>query len=171
MLLVMDRPEDVINQLLSANATYSTGHESRSSAVPSRRLTVITCMDARIDPLAAFGLELGDAHVLRNAGGRVTDCVLRSLAVSSHLMEVRAVAVVQHTRCGMVGVTDDALRQRTGADIDFLAIDDHASSLEQDLDRIWSTPWLGSLELAVGLVYDLDTGRLSELARRSRINP
>ena len=164
----MERAEDVIAGLLSANAAYSEGHVSLSSAVPARGLAIVTCMDTRIDPLRAFGLDVGDSHVLRNAGGRVTPDVLRSLAVSTQLMQVRVVAVVQHTRCGMVGTTDEDLRHRTGADIEFLAIEDHASSLEADLDSLWSVPWLSSLELSVGLVYDLDTGRLTELARRSR---
>lgn len=164
----MDRPEELIDRLLAANAAYAAGHVSRPSAIPALGLTLVTCMDTRIDPLSAFGLELGDAHVLRNAGGRVTDDVLRSLAVSSHLMQVRAVAVVQHTGCGMLGTTEEELRSRTGADIDFLPIADHASALEEDLELLLSTPWLGRLELSVGFVYDLDTGRLTELARRSR---
>lgn len=164
----MDGAEAVIDQLVAANEAYAVGHVAQPSAVPVRSLAVVTCMDARIDPLAAFGLELGDAHVLRNAGGRVTTDVLRSLAVSTHLMQVSVVAVVQHTRCGMVGATDEELRRRTGAEIDFLPIEEHASSIASDLDSLWSVPWLGPLQLAVGLVYDLDTGRLTELARRSR---
>ena len=97
-------------------------------------------MDNRIDVYAALGLHLGDAHVIRNAGGRVTGDVLRSLAVSIHLLGVETVIVMQHTKCGLAGVTEEKLRAVTGADLGFLAFDDHAAALREDIDRLTATP-------------------------------
>ena len=91
-------------------------------------------MDARIDVFATLGLHLGEAHVIRNAGGRITDDVLRSLALSSHVLGVDTVVVMQHTKCGLAGVTDAYLREITGADLGFLPIDDHAAALREDLE-------------------------------------
>ena len=91
-------------------------------------------MDARIDVFAILGLHLGEAHVIRNAGGRVTDDVLRSLALSTHVLGVDTVIVMQHTSCGLAGVTDDELKALTGADLGFFPIDDHAAALREDID-------------------------------------
>src|SRR5687767_9163780 len=111
-----------VAQLLAANERYAAARALISDPRPSRRLAVLTCMDARIDVFAALGLHLGEAHVIRNAGGRVTDDVLRSLALSSRILGVDTVVVMQHTGCGLEGVTDDELRERTGADLEFHAI-------------------------------------------------
>ena len=92
-----------IRRLLDANRDYVDDHLGIADAEPRRHLAIVTCMDARIDVFAALGLDLGDAHVIRNAGGRVTEDVLRSLALSSHTMGVTSVVVVQHTRCGLAG--------------------------------------------------------------------
>jgi carbonic anhydrase len=135
---------------------------------PRRALAVVTCMDARIDVLAALDLALGDAHVLRNAGGRVTDDVLRSLALSSHVLGVESVIVMQHTGCGVAGVTDDELRAQTGADVAFHAIADHASALRADVDTIARTPYLGRITTVEGFLYDTRTGAVDELARWER---
>ena len=90
-------------------------------------------MDARIDVFAALGLHLGEAHVIRNAGGRVTDDVLRSLALSTHVLGVDTVVIMQHTKCGLAGVTDEELRRLTGAGLGFFPIDDHAAALREDI--------------------------------------
>src|SRR3954447_7049064 len=105
---------DEVGRLLEANERYAAARANVASAKPSRRLAVVTCMDARIDVFAVLGLHLGDAHVLRNGGGRVADDVLRSLALSSHVLGVDTVIVMQHTKCGLAGVTDEELQQRTG---------------------------------------------------------
>jgi carbonic anhydrase len=125
-------------------------------------------MDARIDVLAVLGLGLGDAHVLRNAGGRVTEDVLRSLAVSTHVLGTDTAIVMQHTGCGMVGVTDDELRDRTGADLAFLPIDDHEAALRHDADLLVGTPYLAPIRTVHGFLYDLATGAVSDLVRRDR---
>ena len=136
----MGRVQDTVSRLLRANEGYVAARSTVGSARPGRRLAVVTCMDNRIDVYAALGLHLGDAHVIRNAGGRVTGDVLRSLAVSIHLLGVETVIVMQHTKCGLAGVTEEKLRAVTGADLGFLAFDDHAVALHEDIDRLTATP-------------------------------
>jgi carbonic anhydrase len=159
------------DELLAANAAHVEGYAVAGDGPPRRRLAVFTCMDARIDPLAVLGLELGDAHVLRNAGARVTDDVLRSLILSTHLLGVESLVVMQHTRCGVAGTTDDELRAKTGATREFLAIHDHAEALRADVDLVAATMSLAPLREIVGLVYDVDTGRVTEHARWERSSP
>jgi carbonic anhydrase len=125
-------------------------------------------MDARIDVFAVLGLHLGEAHVIRNAGGRVTDDVLRSLALSSHVLGVDTVVVMQHTECGLAGVTDDELQQRTGANLGFFPIDDHDAALREDVDRLAATEFLGPVRMIAGLVYDVQTGQVSEVVQWER---
>ena len=150
----------------------ATAHPLAAAALddprPARRLAVVTCMDARIDVFAVLGLRLGESHVIRNAGGRVTDDVLRSLALSSHVLGTDTVVVMQHTRCGLVGVTDDELRERTGADIGFFPIDDHEVALRQDVDVIMETPYLAPIRTVRGVVYDLETGIVHDVIRAER---
>ncbi|MDQ1711205.1 MAG: carbonic anhydrase [Frankiaceae bacterium] len=141
------------------------------SATPSRHLAVVTCMDARIDVFQALGLGLGEAHILRNAGGRVTEDVLRSLALSTHMFGVDTVLVMQHTGCGLAGVTDEELRQRTGADLGFYPIADHAEALRRDVEVIAQTAFLAPVRVVEGLVYDLVTGRADEVVRWERPQP
>ena len=97
-------------------------------------------MDARIDVFAVLGLHLGEAHVIRNAGGRVTDDVLRSLALSSGVLGVDTAVVMQHTKCGLAGVSDAELRALTGADLEFFPIDDHAAALREDVGPAGAHP-------------------------------
>src|ERR1700735_4737166 len=123
-----------ISDLLQANQAYAAARANVADPRPGRRMAVITCMDARIDVFAVLGLHLGEAHVIRNAGGRVTDDVLRSLALSSQILGVDTVVVMQHTKCGLAGVTDDELQARTGTDLGVFPIDDHAAALREDID-------------------------------------
>src|SRR5438874_11952947 len=125
-----------IATLLAANTAYAAARANVTDPRPGRHLAVVTCMDARIDVFAALGLHLGEAHVIRNAGGRVTDDVLRSLTVSTHLLGVDTVVLMQHPKCGLAGVTDDELRELTGAELGFLPIDDHAAALREDIDLL-----------------------------------
>jgi len=157
-----------IERLLAANHGYAAARANVSDPRPSRRLAVVTCMDARIDVFAALGLHLGEAHVIRNAGGRVTEDVLRSLALSSAVLGVDTVVVMQHTKCGLEGVTDDELRERTGADLRFHAIDDHASALAEDVAAIADAPFLGSVAVVSGLVYDVESGAVEDVCRWQR---
>jgi carbonic anhydrase len=157
-----------ISQLLAANERYADARANVTGARPDRKLAVVTCMDARIDVFAALGLHLGEAMVIRNAGGRVTADVQRSLAVASHVLGVEIVVVMQHTKCGLAGVTDDELRELTGADLGFFPFDDHAVALREDLDALTSTPYLQTLEVIAGLVYDVDTGKIDDVVRWKR---
>jgi carbonic anhydrase len=155
---------DDIDALLVANsaAAHPPGvHDAR----PSRHLAVVTCMDARIDVFAVLGLRLGEAHVIRNAGGRVTEDVQRSLALSSHVLGVETVVVMQHTKCGLAGVTENELNRLTGADVRFLPIDDHATALEEDVKTLATTPYLNQIRTIAGFVYDVTTGQLEDVIR------
>ena len=157
-----------ISDLLAANRGYAAARANVADQRPSRRLVVVTCMDARIDVFAVLGLHLGEAHVIRNAGGRVTDDVLRSLALSSGLLGVDTAVVMQHTNCGLAGVTDEELRALTGADLGFFPIDDHAAALREDIQILALTPYLFRLRTIAGLVYDVESGRLDDVVRWER---
>jgi carbonic anhydrase len=157
-----------IARMLSANEGYAAARANVTDARPSRRLAIVTCMDARIDVFAVLGLHLGEAHVIRNGGGRVTEDVLRSLALSVHVLGVDTVAVMQHTKCGLVGVTDEQLRARTGADLGFLPIGDHAADLREDVKILADTPYLEPLKLIAGFVFDVENGEISDVVRWER---
>ena len=157
-----------IARLLAANEGYAAARAKVADARPGRRLAVLTCMDARIDVFAVLGLHLGEAHVIRNAGGRVTDDVLRSLALSCHVLGVDTVAVMQHTKCGLAGVTDEELRVLTGADLGFFPIDDHAAALREDIELLSATPYLHPLRVIAGFVYDVEVGEIDDVIRWER---
>jgi carbonic anhydrase len=157
-----------LSRLLADNLAYAAARANVADPRPGRRLAVVTCMDARIDVFAALGLHLGEAHVIRNAGGRVTDDVLRSLTLSSHVLGVDTVVVMQHTQCGLAGVTDQELRQRTGADFGFFPIDDHAGALREDIEFLISKPYLEPLKTIAGFVYDVESGDIDDVIRWQR---
>ena len=157
-----------IARLLAANEGYAAARASSRDARPGRRLAVLTCMDARIDVFAALGLHLGEAHVIRNAGGRVTDDVLRSLALSSHVFGVDTVVVMQHTKCGLAGRTDEELRELTGADFGFFPIDDHAAALREDIAILAASEPLTPLKVIGGFVYDVESGVIDDVVRWER---
>jgi carbonic anhydrase len=157
-----------IARILEANQAYADARANVSNPQPGRHLAVVTCMDARIDVFATLGLHLGEAHVIRNAGGRVTDDVLRSLALSSHIFGVDTVVVMQHTGCGLVGVTDDELRGLTGADFGFFPIDDHAAVLREDVELLSTRPFLDRVRVIAGFVYDVEQGRVQDVVRWER---
>ncbi len=157
-----------VSRILDANHSYAAARAHVADPRPSRHLAVLTCMDARIDVFAALGLHLGEAHVIRNAGGRVTDDVLRSLALSSHVLGVNTVVVMQHTKCGLAGVTDEELRRRTGADLGFFPIDDHAAALREDVERIARTPYLTPVKVIAGFIYDTEHGAITSVIELDR---
>lgn len=155
---------DQIDRVLADNAA-TAAPPAATEPRPSRRLAIVTCMDARIDVFRALGLRSGEAHVIRNAGGRVTEDVLRSLALSTHVLGVDTVVVMQHTKCGLTGTSDEALREMTGAPLHFLAIGDHEVTLREDVDALASTSYLATLRSIGGLIFDVDTGLVSEVCR------
>jgi carbonic anhydrase len=134
---------------------------------PQRRLAVLTCMDARIDPLTLFGLRLGDAHVIRNAGGLVTPDAIRSLAASQRLLETNEIAVVMHDKCGLHGASDadfaDALSV-DGASPDWRlgAFADLEETLRDGVERLRASPELPSREGIRGFIFDPETGDVRE---------
>ncbi len=158
-----------IDELLQANETYArTFAHGSLAAPPKKRLAVVTCMDTRIEPAAAFGLREGDAHVIRNAGGRVADA-LRSLAISQVYLGTEEVAIIHHTDCGMSTFTDDDIRARLrerGAIADhiaFLPFRDVEQSVRDDLALYRSSPIVRQDVVLRGFVYDVRSGRLHEV--------
>lgn len=151
---------------LDANRAYADGFSDGDLPKrPARQLFVLTCMDARIDPLRLLGLELGDAHVMRNAGGRMSDDALRSLVLSSALTGTREVVVIHHTDCALGATTDEQIRRDLadgGIDVGNLwigAFDDLDASVREDVATLRSS--LASADIAVsGCVYDVRTGAL-----------
>lgn len=154
--------------LLAANEDYAERFTSGDLAGQAARgLAVVTCMDSRIEPLQMLGLSTGDAKILRNAGGRVTDDVLRTLVLATHLLGVDRVMVVGHTDCRMTKVTDEqahaAIREQSGLDtrsLEFHTIPDHQATLERDVQRIRSFPYLPAGLPVVGCLYDVASGRV-----------
>ena len=157
--------------LLDANEAYSADFDRGALEIaPTKQVLVLTCIDARVDPGRMLGLELGDAHVLRNAGGRVTDDAIRSATISSWLLGTREFLVIHHTDCGLLGASDAALRARvtqvTGEDVGdlrFLPFDDAEGALLDDVRAIEQDRRLafGSVN---GFLYDVTTGWLREVS-------
>lgn len=159
-----------LDRALEANARYATAFTKGTLPLPpARKLAVVICMDARIDPAKALGLEEGDAHVIRNAGGRVVEA-LRSLAISQVLLGTEEVAIIHHTDCGMLTFTDEQIRRRLkeerGADADhiaFLPFSDLEESVRADL-RVYRESPIVRHDIPVrGFVYDVRNGRLKEV--------
>ena len=134
----------------------------RAPKIPRRRLAVLTCMDARIDPFRALDAQLGDIHVLRNAGGVVTDDVIRSLIVSCHVLQVARVQIVMHTDCGMIGVDQAAIERDLGPlPFDLRAFTSIPEELERGVERLRNERLLSLPGGVTGYIYDVDSGRLS----------
>ncbi len=159
--------DDRFDDVLAANDAFASsyrlaGLEGRAA----KRMAVLTCMDSRIDPLRTLGLQPGDAKILRNAGARVTDDVLRTLVLATYLLGVERVMVVAHTRCRMASGSEEAVHEAIaeagGPDtrsLSFLVTSDQEASLRADVQRIASWPYLHDLASG-GFLLDLDTGRL-----------
>ncbi len=161
---------NTIDQLLENNETFAAGLAERHLDVePQRHLAVVTCMDSRLDVFAALGLDHGEAHVVRNAGGVVTDDVIRSLAISQRRLGTREVMLIHHTDCGMQKLTDDGFRmelQETTGIAPAFAIEsfsDPEEDVRQSIRRVRSSPFLPFRKIVRGFVYDVDTHRLSEV--------
>lgn len=159
---------DAFDDLLAANEKYAaTFSHSGLSGQAGRGLAVVTCMDSRVDPLGLLGLQAGDAKILRNAGARVTDDVLRTLVLAVYLLGVHRVLVMPHTDCRMSKSTDadvhKVIADEHGVDtrsLVFKTVPDQAEALRQDLVRIKASPYLPDGLAVGGAVYDVLTGRL-----------
>jgi carbonic anhydrase len=152
------------DDLLRANSLYASYFtKGELGAAPARRFAVVTCMDARLDPAKALFLEEGDAHVIRNAGGLVTDDALRSLAISHWELGTEQVFVIAHTRCGLLTLDEHELRQKIGPEagaVQFLPFRDLEASVRASVRRVRESPLLPPGFAATGMVYDVETGRL-----------
>jgi carbonic anhydrase len=161
---------DVIGDLLANNRAFA-GHYDRGhlDVRPSLRLAIVTCMDSRLDVFAALGLEDGQAHILRNAGGVITDDVIRSLAISQRRLGTVEVVLIHHTDCGLQLITDDGFRaelqEATGMAPSFAieSFTDVAADVRQSIARIRHSPFLLHRDRVHGFVYDVDTGVLREV--------
>ena len=159
------------DEILAANERYSESFSGGGlSAAPGRRFAVVTCMDARLDPARFLGLEEGDAHVIRNAGGLVTDDALRSLVISHWLLGTKEVFVIAHTDCGMLAFSDEDLREKlreaTGADasgVEFHPFSDLEESVRASVRKIRESPFVPDDVPASGWIYDVRTGKLREV--------
>src|SRR4051794_6651940 len=162
--------DDPFADVLAANGDFATGYDLRGlEPTAAKGLAVLTCMDSRIDPLRMLGLVPGDAKILRNAGARVTDDVLRTLVLAAYLLGVRRVMVVAHTNCRMAGgdeaAVHSAIEAAGGPDtrsIAFLTTTDQAAAVRADVQRIQSWPYLVDLTVG-GFIYDLVTGKVQQV--------
>lgn len=158
-----------LDDLLRANEQYAADfHDPNLPGRAARGLALVTCMDSRIDPLGMLGLQKGDAKILRNAGGRVTGDVLRTLVLAVHLLGVDQVLLVQHTDCRMAKVNEDeahaAILAASGIDtrsLEFRTISDQRAALQTDVQRVRSSPYLPRDLVVAGGIFDVHTGRLS----------
>jgi carbonic anhydrase len=180
----------ILSEVLEANAKYSSnfGDKSKLAMPPARRFAVLTCMDARLDPAKFAGLGEGDAHVIRNAGGRASDDAIRSLVISYKLLGTREFFVIHHTNCGMEFFTNDVIRNllassletaelsssgfrdvgkgpgsRAGEFIEWLTIKDQKQAVIDDVERIRNHPLVPKSIPVYGYIYDVSSGKLVEV--------
>ena len=186
----------VRDEVLRANEQYAASFGDRSDLAmpPARRFAILTCMDARLDPAKFAGLTEGDAHVIRNAGGRASDDAIRSLVISYKLLGTAEWFVVHHTECGMEFFTNDVMRgllessletaelgpdgftdvgegpgSDAGKDIDFLTISDRAAAVKDDVERIRTHPLVPSRIPIYGYLFDVRSGRLVEVPEATAV--
>ncbi|WP_406197727.1 carbonic anhydrase [Kitasatospora sp. NBC_01560] len=160
----------IIDRFVASNRDYAvTFRDGGMDARPVQKIAVVACMDARLDLFAALGLELGDAHVIRNAGGVVTDDTIRSLTISQRALGTRSVALIHHTGCGLLGLTEDFRRelelevgQRPQWAVEsFVDLD---SDVRQSMQRVRTSPFLLHTDDVRGFVFDVHTGLLREIS-------
>jgi carbonic anhydrase len=159
-----------IDHLIHANQAYSTSFPGPRPLRPKLRMTVIACMDARLDLFGALGLEIGDAHLIRNAGGVITDDVLRSLALSQRSMGTREVVIIHHTECGMLGLDDGAFRaelaEETGQEPPWRVpgFTDLPADVRKSVAAVRACPWLPHREDVRGFVFDVASAQIEEVS-------
>ena len=186
----------IVDEVLKANRKYSSGFGEKGTLAlpPARRFSILTCMDARMDPAKFAGLAEGDAHVIRNAGGRASDDAIRSLVISYKLLGTREFFVIHHTNCGMEFFTNDVIRgllanslqtaaltpegfkdvgkgpgNRAAQFIEFLTIPDQKQAVVDDVERIRNHPLVPKSIPIYGYVYDVTTGKLIEIEEATKI--
>jgi carbonic anhydrase len=160
----------VIDELVESNRAYAAGFDKGGlSSTPVRRVALLVCMDCRLDPARMLGLEEGDAHVIRNAGGVVTEDAIRSLVVSQRLLGTNEIMLIHHTGCGMLGLSDDDLKTRLEAEtgvrpsFSFEGFDDIEGDVRASIARVKASPFIPETSLVRGFVYEVESGRVREI--------
>jgi carbonic anhydrase len=158
------------DELLANNKTYASQFGGTLPLPPAKGTAVVACMDARLDVYRVLGLEEGDAHVIRNAGGVVTDDVLRSLLISQRLLGTKEIILIHHTECGMLTFTDDEVKAAVHADIGLRphfaleAFGDLDEDVRQSIARIKASPYVPNKDSIRGFVFDVQNGELREVS-------
>jgi carbonic anhydrase len=159
------------DDLLRNNEAYAADFDKGDLPLPpAKKLAVIACMDARLNPYGILGLEEGDAHVIRNAGGVVTDDEIRSLAISQRLLGTEEIILIHHTGCGMLTFTDDEFKRSVQDDVGIKpgwaaeAFPDLDEDVRQSIARIKASPFIPRKDSVRGFVYEVETGRLREVS-------
>lgn len=161
-------------EFLGNNETYAKDFTGPLPLPPSRQTAVVACMDARLSPYAVLGLREGEAHVIRNAGGVVTEDVIRSLAISQRLLGTREIILIHHTDCGMLTFSDDEFKQQIESDTGIRpawaaeAFADAERDVRQSLRRVAHSPFVPYTDAVRGFVFDVATGRLAEVTDTGR---
>jgi carbonic anhydrase len=159
------------DELLENNEAYAASFDKPDLPLPpGRKIAIVACMDARLNVYAALGLSEGDAHVIRNAGGAVTDDAIRSLAISQRLLGTEEIILIHHTGCGMLTFTDDSFRAEIERDTGIRppwpaeAFGDLDGDVRQSIARVKASPFIPHKESVRGFVYDVESGRLREVS-------
>src|SRR5690242_15153947 len=160
----------VTDDLLANNAEYAASFSGPLPMPPGKGVAVLACMDARLDVYRLLGLQEGEAHVIRNAGGVVTDDAIRSLAISQRLLGTEEIVLIHHTECGMLSFSDDEFRRSIQEDTGVKppwaaeAFGDLDEDVRQSIARIKASPFIPHKDAVRGFVYDVKTGRLTEVS-------
>ncbi len=162
---------DVIDELLANNREFAESLPNRHLDVaPRRQLAIVTCMDSRLDVFQALALDIGEAHILRNAGGVITDDVIRSLAVSQRRLGTEEIMLIHHTDCGMQKITDDGFRAELQGETGFApafaieSFSDLDADVKQSILRVRRSPFLLHIDRVRGFVYNVDNHELNEVS-------
>ena len=161
----------VTDELLQNNEVYAESFDKGDLPLPpAKGVAVVACMDARLNVYGMLGLQEGDAHMIRNAGGVITDDEIRSLAISQRLLGTREIILIHHTDCGMLTFSDDELKQQIQEDVGMKphfsmeSFSDLEEDVRQSIARIHASPFIPNKESVRGFVYEVETGRLREVA-------
>ena len=161
----------VTNELLQNNEAYAESFDKGDLPLPpAKGVAVVACMDARLNVYGMLGLQEGDAHVIRNAGGVITDDEIRSLAISQRLLGTREIVLIHHTDCGMLTFSDDEVKQQIQEDVGIKphfpmeSFTDLEADVRQSIARIQASPFIPNKDSVRGFVYEVETGRLREVA-------
>jgi carbonic anhydrase len=161
----------VIDELVMNSVAFAESSERRQlPSAPAKKIAIVACMDARLDPYEVLGLTIGDAHVIRNAGGVITDDEIRSLAISQHLLGTEEIMLIHHTDCGMLKVSNEEFHQlledHSGVRPNWhtMSFSDLEGSVRTSIERIKATPFIPRTDSVRGFIYDVETGRLKEVS-------